>query len=98
MAPPQHCCNLQSLPDELLDLLLSYCEHPSQKHLRLVNHRISNITTPYVFEHVYIGLFAESLYKLGSIARSRLAYHVKKFTLYIDALPHWSQSEWEEHM
>lgn len=75
---------MERLPDELLALICEHCEHTSLKTCRMLNKRFHDASTFLLFEHIYLGLFEFSLMRLREIARSSLAKHVKKLTIYSD--------------
>lgn len=85
-------CNMDTLPTEILELIVEHCDHASLKSLRLVNKEWQRLTTPGVFEHFYMGLFDHCLHNLCLLSKSPLAKYVKKFTFYCDPLPEWSGS------
>ena len=87
---------MDSLPAELLDLIIAQCEHSALKNLRGVNRRYRNLSTPLVFEQFYMGMFEDSLDILFDLSKSPLAKHVKTFTFYSDVLPQWDRKTWEE--
>lgn len=90
---------MESLPDELLDLILTYCDHASLKALRLVKHHLSSLATPFVFSHFYLApcIFDDSLAKLDALIRSprKLASHIKHLTFLADILPPWDRHKFE---
>lgn len=86
---------MQFLPEELLALICEHCSHSSQKTLRLVDKRWSAVSTPFVFEHFYMGVFEDGLDKLDNVSRSHsIATHVKSFTIYADIIPMMEKTEW----
>ena len=87
---------MNNLPPELVGLIADQCEHSSLKTLRLVSREISDVVTPWVFEHFYMAIFDECHDKLISISRSKLAKYIKRFTVHLDALPFWCHEEWED--
>lgn len=83
------------LPAELLDLILDQCDHASLKELRLTSQCLGRMSTPRVFEHVYMALFDHCLTNFVHLATSRLARHVRQLTFYSDVLPDWTYPDWE---
>lgn len=80
---------MESLPDELLGLILEDSDFASQKSIRLVSKRCERVASEFVFRDSYMILLPEYLRKWQNIANSRLAAHVKTATIYIDAFwPH----------
>lgn len=86
---------METLPSELIELILDRCEHSAQKNLRLVNHAYHEAATPFVFQHIYFAIFDDCHEKLVSISKSRFARHVTHMTIYLDLLPEWSDSAFQ---
>ena len=86
---------MESLPAELLERILDWCDISSLKNLRLVNSHLGSASTSRVFEDFHMGFFDEGLQKLCGLAKSKLAKHVRSFTLYSDVLPNWDQKAFE---
>lgn len=90
---------METLPSELLDLIVTHCDHGSQKALRSVNQHFQDLATPSVFAELYIApcIFDEALRKLEAISQSKrkLANHIKTLIFYADILPPWDRHEWE---
>lgn len=80
---------------KILRHIVERCDFGSIKDLRLVSHKWHSISTPMVFEHVYMGLFDHSLSKFENLASSQLAKHIKRLTFYCDVLPLYERYEWE---
>ncbi|KAK4635786.1 hypothetical protein CLAFUW4_00144 [Fulvia fulva] len=78
---------MDSLPIELLVEIADFCDHPSQKALRVVSKDFRHVATPFVFEQVYLAMLQEPLANFESIAGSNhLAKHVKKVTFFCDIM------------
>lgn len=86
---------MDRLPEELIALICEFCDHASLKNARLVNSRLKEISTPATFSHFYMGLFGYGVTKLERLAKSPLARHVKRFTIYSEVLPDWNKSAWK---
>ncbi|KAI7185972.1 hypothetical protein KC316_g8723 [Hortaea werneckii] len=87
---------MDELPPELIELIVHQCDFASLKHMRLVAKPFERLATPLVFRDFYAAFFAYSPDNIGKVADSRVARHVKNFTIYSDFLPDWVQSEWRE--
>ena len=78
------CVNhFESLPIELLELILDLCSIPSLKALSLVNHQFWEISAPFIFRAVKIRFSIGGLDILRGISISRVALFVK--TLHYEA-------------
>jgi len=62
--------------------------------LRLVNRQWEDASTPFVFEHVHVRLFASSREKFDQLCRSELARFVKRDEFHPDLLPSWDKDTW----
>ena len=89
---------IDRLPPELLDLILQSCDCSSLRNLRLVSSWTRDLSTPSLFEHVYLTLFDDSLDNFNRISRSHLAQHVKTVIYFSDSLPQYTRQEWEGHI
>lgn len=85
---------MDSLPVELLDNIVQFCDHASKKSLRQTTKTFENLATPSVFEHHYTAMFDDSLIKFESIANSRLAKHVNRLTYLNDTLPAFRKAQY----
>lgn len=96
------CDTMDDLPSELLDLIVSHCDHPSQKSLRSVNHSLLEIATPPVFERFYIApcTYDSSFRNLENIIRSKskLARHIRRVIFYADILPPWGPNAFKTQL
>lgn len=86
---------MDRLPEELIALICEFCDHASLKNARLVDSRWKEISTPATFSHFYMGLFGYGVTKLERLAKSPLARHVKRFTIYSEVLPDWNKTAWQ---
>jgi len=81
---------LESLPAELLDLVIGHCEHTALKNLRITNHRLHDFATPLVFSTIYFApcKFEDQLTNLSNIVHSEkdLGRHVTHVHFYADLL------------
>ncbi|TKA74193.1 hypothetical protein B0A55_05142 [Friedmanniomyces simplex] len=87
---------MDHLPGELADLIVTYCDFTTLKHLRLLNKLYKDAATPLVFEHFYMGYFPYHLQNLSGLAKSPMAKHVQKFTFFSDIIPHMPQRVWQD--
>jgi hypothetical protein len=82
------------LPAELVDCILDECDFLSLKALRGSDRYLNALTSPRVFEEIYIALFPYSLDNFCQLAKSSQARHVKKLAFLSDVLPN-ERSAWE---
>ena len=91
--------NMDSLPPELLELIITHSMHSTQKSLRQLNHRFHDLATSPIFEDFYIApcIFAASLKTLENLINSpkELGKHIKHLHFYTDILPPWDRYEFE---
>ncbi|KAJ9638969.1 hypothetical protein H2201_007437 [Coniosporium apollinis] len=88
---------MKQLPVELLEFIVEHCDFMSYKQLRLTCREFALVVTPYLYQHVHMGLFKYGLEKLLCIAdHPNLHTMVKTFTFHADLLPPYeTQQEWE---
>lgn len=65
--------SLENLPPEIHEMILESCDYSSYKTLRLTSKPLQALTTPRVFDTIYLGLFDYSINALNAIAGSHLA-------------------------
>lgn len=85
---------MESLPVELLDQIVCFCDHASRKNLRRTSKAFEDRATPSVFEHHFTAMFDGSLFAFENIASSRLAKHVKRLTYFNDTLPKYNKKQY----
>lgn len=85
---------MDTLPVELLDIIVQLCDYASKKNLRRMNKTFEDLTTHSIFGHHYTAMFDDSLLKFESIANSRLARHVNRLTYFNDTLPIYRKQQY----
>jgi len=86
------------LPPELWVTILSQCDAPTLKAVRLSDKRLSNLAALFLFAEIHVGLFRQSLEKLQGISEhTKLRYLVKRITFHdVYLYPYESLEEYEQ--
>lgn len=97
----EYTTEMDTLPPELLELIVDHCDHASQKTLRSLNHTIHDLATPAVFSTFYIApcIFSSALQNLNNLIHCprKLARHITQLTFHTDILPFWDCYKFQAH-
>lgn len=88
------------LPEELMDIILSFCSSDTLKSSRLASNTLHRIATPYLFNSVHIALIEDVLNNFIKIAaHAQLSKHVKHLVFHCQyPKPFEHLEEWERHI